>query len=107
MKFTALLFALFVACTARGENAIGTEIPVNTEAASIEGRPISSVAITQCSLLVAVYVTMPDGKLVRFDMSSNIPAPDLLTMAYTAIRSERIEIGCDGGDFKIERHGPV
>lgn len=107
MKTLAALWLIFACVTARAENALGVEVPVNKEAVAVDGRPISSVAITQCSLLVAVYVTMQDGKLVRFDISSQVEAESLLTMAYTAVRSERIEIGCDGLSFKTERHGPV
>lgn len=57
--------------------------------------PLSSVVVTQCNLIVAVYVTMPDGRLLRFDKSSGVPADQLLTMAYHARHSERVEVSCN------------
>ena len=87
--------------------AEGTEVPPNKDAPAVEGRPLTSVVVTQCSLIVAVYVTMPDGRLVRFDReNSKLPADKLLAMAYTAERSERMEISCDGTAIEgFERHG--
>jgi hypothetical protein len=57
---------------------------------------------------VAVYVTMPDGRLLRFDKSANMPVAQLLTMAYTATRSERVEVSCnDSGAVGFEAHQAV
>src|SRR5215469_9631439 len=72
-----------------------TEVPVEKNAPPAEGHPLTSVVVTQCNLIVAVYLTMPDGKLLRFDKTSDVPADQLLTMAYTATRSERIEVSCE------------
>src|SRR5215469_15740439 len=72
-----------------------TEVPVEKNAPPAEGHPLTSVVVTQCNLIVAVYLTMPDGKLLRFDKTADVPADQLLTMAYTATRSERIEVSCE------------
>jgi hypothetical protein len=85
-----------------------TEVPVEKEAPALAGHPLTSVVVTQCNLIVAVYMTMPDGKLLRFDHSASIPAEQLLQMAYTATRSERVEVSCnDGGAVGYEKHNPV
>src|SRR6266478_872082 len=68
--------------------ARAAEVPVEKNAPKIPGHPLTSVVVTQCNLIVAVYVTMNDGRLLRFDKSSSVPAEQLLTMAYTATRSE-------------------
>ncbi|MDB6091130.1 MAG: hypothetical protein JWN85_3914, partial [Gammaproteobacteria bacterium] len=65
-----------------------TEVPVEKQAPALAGHPLTSVVVTQCNLIVAVYMTMPDGKLLRYDHSASIPAEQLLQMAYTATRSE-------------------
>lgn len=73
----------------------------------VEGRPLTSVVITQCNLIVAVYMTMPDGKLLRFDQSANVPSDKMLTMAYSAARSERVEVACESkgvGAVGYEKH---
>jgi hypothetical protein len=85
-----------------------TEIAVEKEAPTVAGHPLTSVVVTQCNLLVAVYMTMPDGKLLRFDSSASVPADQLLQMAYTATRSERVEVSCnDAGAVGYEKHDPV
>lgn len=84
------------------------EVPVQKNAPPVEGHPLTAVAITQCNLIVAVYVTLPDGRLQRFDKSSGISADQLLALAYTAVRSERIEVSCnDIGAVGYERRDPV
>jgi len=84
------------------------EIPVEKNAPTVSGHPLTSVVVTQCNLIVAVYVTMPDGKLLRFDERASVPAEQLLTMAYTATRSERVEVSCNElGSVGHESHGPV
>jgi hypothetical protein len=85
-----------------------TEVPVEKNAPALPGHPLTSVVVTQCNLIVAVYMTMPDGKLLRFDHSASIPAEQLLQMAFTASRSERIEVSCNSeGATGYEKHGPV
>ena len=85
-----------------------TEVAVEKEAPAVAGHPLTSVVVTQCNLLVAVYMTMPDGKLLRFDSSATVPADQLLQMAYTATRSERVEVSCnDAGAVGYEKHDPV
>jgi hypothetical protein len=101
MKRLAMLAALAAASlTQAGEVAIEKNA-VDSE----EGHPLTSVVVTQCNLVVAVYVTMPDGRLLRFDKSANVPIDQLLTMAYTATRSERVEVACnDNGLVGFETH---
>jgi hypothetical protein len=85
-----------------------TEIPVEKEAPKVEGHPLTSVVVTQCNLIVAVYMTMPDGRLLRFDKSTAVPSEQLMTMAYSATRSERVEVSCnDTGAAGYEKHEPV
>lgn len=88
--------------------AQATEIPVQkTGIESVEGKPLTSVVVTQCNLIVAVYVTMPDGKLLRFDKSDDVPADKMLGMAYSAARSERVEVACESkgvGIVGYEKH---
>jgi hypothetical protein len=86
-----------------------TEIAVEKAAPAVAGHPLTSVVVTQCNLLVAVYMTMPDGKLLRFDSSASVSADQLLQMAYTATRSERVEVSCNdaGGAVGYEKHDPV
>jgi len=83
-----------------------TTVPVEKNALAAEqGHPVTSVVVTQCNLVVAVYVTMPDGRLLRFDKSANVPIEQLLNMAYTATRSERVEVSCnDNGVVGYEAH---
>ncbi len=87
-----------------------TEVPVEKDAPPAQGHPLTSVVVTQCNLIVAVYMTMPDGRLLRFDQSNSaqMPADQLLTMAYTAARSERVEVSCnDEGAIGYEHHDPI
>ena len=51
-----------------------TEVPVEKDAPSVAGHPLTSVVVTQCNLIVAVYMTMADGTLLRFDSSASVPA---------------------------------
>lgn len=81
------------------------EVPVEKNAPATPGHPLTSVVVTQCNLIVAVYLTMPDGRLLRFDKSADIPADQLLSMAYTAVRSERVEVSCEQtGAVGYEHH---
>jgi hypothetical protein len=85
-----------------------TEVPVEKEAPPIEGHPLTSVVVTQCNLIVAVYMTMADGRLLRFDKSTAVPSEQLMTMAYSATRSERVEVSCnEEGAAGYEKHDPV
>lgn len=85
-----------------------TEVAPEKNAPAVPGHPLTSVVITQCNLIVAVYLTMPDGSLLRFDSSASVPADQLLQMAYTATRSERVEVSCnDTGAVGYEKHDPV
>jgi hypothetical protein len=85
-----------------------TEVPVEKDSPDIPGHPLTSVVVTQCDLIVAVYLTMADGSLLRFDSSAAVPADQLLQMAYTATRSERVEVSCnDSGAVGYEKHDPV
>jgi hypothetical protein len=102
MKRLAVLAALTVASLTQ---AAEVEVPIEKNAVNAEGHPLTSVVVTQCNLVVAVYVTMPDGRLLRFDKSANMPIDQLLTMAYTATRSERVEVSCnDTGLVGFEAH---
>jgi hypothetical protein len=86
----------------------GAEIGIEKNAPVVEGHPLTSVVVTQCNLVVAVYMTMPDGRLLRFDRNANVPAEQLVDMAYTATRSERVEVSCEGsGVSGYEAHGAV
>jgi hypothetical protein len=85
-----------------------TEVPAEKDAPKMDGHPLTSVVVTQCNLIVAVYMTMPDGRLLRFDQSAAVPYDQLLTMAYSATRSERVEVSCnDTGAAGYEKHEPV
>jgi hypothetical protein len=85
-----------------------TEVPADKNAPKVEGHPLTSVVVTQCNLIVAVYMTMPDGRLLRFDKSTNVPSDQLINMAYSATRSERIEVSCnETGAAGYEKHEPV
>lgn len=85
-----------------------TEIPVEKDALKVDGHPLTSVVVTQCNLIVAVYMTMPDGRLLRFDKNAAVPSEQLMTMAYSATRSERVEVSCnDTGTAGYEKHDPV
>lgn len=96
-------------CGSSGEGlAHGEEIGVEKNAPQVEGHPLTSVVVTQCNLVVAVYMTMPDGRLLRFDGKAEIEAEQLVDMAYTATRSERVEVSCQGlGPSGFETHEPV
>jgi hypothetical protein len=85
-----------------------SEVAPEKDAPVVPGHPLTSVVVTQCNLIVAVYLTMPDGSLLRFDSSASVPADQLLQMAYTATRSERVEVSCnDTGAVGYEKHDPV
>ena len=88
--------------------ADGAAIGIEKNAPLVEGHPLTSVVVTQCNMVVAVYMTMPDGRFLRFDRTANMPADQLVATAYTATRSERVEVSCDGvGVTGYETHDPV
>ena len=106
MKRFAPLGALLAAVSV----AQATEVPENTDVTALEGHPLTSVVITQCNLIVAVYMTMPDGKLLRFDKTSSVPSDKMITMAYSATRSERVEVACESNGIGVvgyEKHEPL
>lgn len=112
--YLSLLIALDLALlgvlsdTCLGAELAHVEVPIEKKAPAAEGHPLTSVVVTQCNLIVAVYLTMPDGRLQRFDRTAGISAEQLLEMAYTATRSERVEVSCDAeGVVGFERHNPV
>jgi len=111
MKRLAVLAALGAAALTQATATLAdaVEVPVEKAAATaLEGHPLTSVVVTQCNLVVAVYVTMPDGRLLRFDKSADVPVDQLLTMAYSATRSERVEVSCnDSGPVGFETHQTV
>ncbi|HTT03442.1 MAG TPA: hypothetical protein VMG11_15285 [Steroidobacteraceae bacterium] len=88
--------------------AHSTEVPIEKNAPAVSGHPLTSVVVTQCNLIVAVYMTMSDGQLLRFDHTAAVSADQLLAMAYTATRSERVEVSCnDSGVAGYETHAPT
>lgn len=107
VTIAALLSIVFLPFISYALNA-PSEVPVEKNAIKVEGHPLTAVVVTQCNLIVAVYMTMPDGRLLRFDKSSTIPSDQLMTMAYSATRSERVEVSCNGaGPAGYEKHEPV
>jgi hypothetical protein len=88
--------------------AHAVEVPLEQNALAVEGHPLTSVVVTQCNLIVAVYMTMPDGRLLRFDKDAKVPSEQLMHMAFSAMRSERVEVSCnDAGADGFETHDPV
>jgi hypothetical protein len=88
--------------------ANGTEVAIEKNAPAVPGHPLTSVVVTQCNLIVAVYMTMPDGKLLRFDSTAAVSAEGLVQMAYSATHSERVEVSCNqGGVVGHETHNPI
>jgi hypothetical protein len=84
------------------------DVAPQKDAPEVSGHPLTSVVVTQCNLIVAVYLTMQDGSLLRFDNHAAVPAEQLLQMAYTATRSERVEVSCnDTGAVGFEKHDPT
>jgi hypothetical protein len=68
-------------------------------------RPLTAVVVTQCNLVVVVYLTAPDGSLHRYDKSSGMPFEALLELAYSAEHSERVEVSCNSqGVVGFEGH---
>lgn len=109
MKRLIYLLAI-VAATASAEDLLarGNEVAPDRNAPQIEGHPLTSVVVTQCNLIVAVYMTMPDGRLLRFDSKAEVAPDALVSMAYSATRSERVEVSCNGlGSSGYETHEPT
>lgn len=103
-----VLILCVISIGAIAPRAYAAEVPVEKDAPKVDGHPLTSVVITQCNLVVAVYMTMQDGRLLRFDKMASVPANELMTMAYSATRSERIEVSCnETGEVGHEAHDPV
>ena len=103
-------FAPLAALLAAAAVAQASEVPENADATQVEGHPLTSVVITQCNLIVAVYLTMPDGKLLRFDKTNNVDADKMMSMAYSATRSERVEVACEANGIGVvgyEKHNQL
>lgn len=68
-----------------------------------EQRPLTGILITQCNEVIAGYVTMPDGRLQRFDKSNEaqMSSPALQALIMSAKSKERIEIGCSAASYQI------
>jgi hypothetical protein len=96
-------------CVKQGQRVVhGAELGSDQDAPVVEGHPLTSVVVTQCNLVVAVYMTMPDGRFLRFDQKANVSAEELITVAYTASHSERVEVSCEGeGLVAYEKHDPI
>lgn len=93
------------------ERQAGTGTPVQLPVdgvSNIKDHPVTSVVVTQCNLIVAVYMTMSDGRLIRFDKTNaeHVPADQLVEMAHTAGSSERVEVSCnEQGEVGTEPFG--
>jgi hypothetical protein len=96
-------------CAQKTQRAVsGSEVGSDKDAPVVEGHPLTSVVVTQCNLVVAVYMTMPDGRFLRFDQKANVSAEELVNIAYTAAHSERVEVSCEGeGLVAYEKHEPI
>lgn len=96
-------------CATQNQRVVhGAELGSDKDAPVVEGHPLTSVVVTQCNLVVAVYMTMPDGRFLRFDQKANVSAEELVNIAYTAAHSERVEVSCDGeGLVAYEKHEPI
>jgi hypothetical protein len=85
----------------------GVQVPINAEAPAVKGHPQTAVVVTQCDQLVVAYLTLPSGELVRFDKETGVPWETVLEMAYSATRSERVEVECTGAGVEgYESHTP-
>jgi hypothetical protein len=94
----------------QGEKAVvnGAEIGLAKDVPIVEGRPLTAIVVTQCNMVIAVYMTMQDGRLLRFDSKASVPAEQLISIAYTATRSERVEVSCENiGAAGFETHAPM
>lgn len=109
MKRLIYIFAIMAAtASAEGVPPGANEIQPDKNAPQVEGHPLTSVVVTQCNLIVAVYMTMEDGRLLRFDSKAEVEPDALVSLAYTAGRSERVEVSCNGlGSAGYETHEPV
>lgn len=54
----------------------------------------TAVVVTACQQIVVVYVTSAEGRLFRFDKDSKLSTNDMLALANSATRSERVEVDC-------------
>ena len=71
MMRTLLTYGLAVALSqenpqadrARAALASGVDVPIERTLPKVKGHPVTAVVVTQGSQLVAVYLTMADGKI--------------------------------------------
>lgn len=102
MFYTLAWLFLIVLTVAVGR---AEEVPPTMPDHVVDGGPLTAVVVTQCNLVVAVYLTMQDGKLLRIDKSAGVPIDRLLALAYSAARSERVEVSCNSeGVVGFEGH---
>lgn len=105
LAFNVVLAAV-VGCAVEPKTEFpGTSVAEAPGAQPIEGAPLTAVVVTQCNQLVVVYMTLPGGGLVRIDQTNGIPWDQALTAANSALRSERVEVSCNGqGAEGYEQH---
>lgn len=100
-----LLCAVVTGCAAHPPVKItpaqGYEIPTLLNAPTVDGHPLTSVVVTACNAIVVIYLTMPDGKLIRIDPTSKMDWGSALTAASTATRSEQVAIPCAEQDKPV------
>jgi hypothetical protein len=92
----AVLGAIIGCAVAPKTEFPGTLIVADGNPESIEGSPLTAVVVTQCNQLLVVYITLPTGELVRIDQTNGIPWDQALSAANSALRSERVEVSCNG-----------
>lgn len=103
-----LVCALAFNVPAYGAEPVQVPLEMSKDRRTLDGHPVTSVVVTQCNLIVAVYMTMKDGRLIRFDKTTNLPSSELMEMAYTADRSERVEVSCnETGAVGYEKRDPI
>jgi hypothetical protein len=83
---------------------LGTEVPTTASVLpdaplNVPGHPLTSVVVTQCNYIVVIYLTMPDGRLIRIDPTTKMNWGDALTMAASATRSEQAAITCGEPEY--------
>lgn len=93
MKTVIAGLSVLVAAMAVGVWAVVSsgEQPAKVEPAT----PWTAVAVTQCNLLVALFITSADGKLITIDKESGVSSADALRMGQKAKTATRIEVACD------------
>jgi hypothetical protein len=83
------LFSLLLAASAFGDERIRVEQSLPTES------PVSVVMVAQCGSAVGMYATMPDGRLLAFDMSTPVPFKAQMDWAVRATGGTvTVEVKC-------------